>query len=47
VVIGIVVNDMPYTFGDQLSSKVAKAVPKAVEMILSELRKWGEKYERI
>ena len=38
VVIGIVVNDMPYAFGEQLSSKVTEAVPKAVEMILSELR---------
>jgi len=46
VVIGVVVNDMPYIFGDQLSPRVAEAVPKAVEMILSELRKRGEKCER-
>ena len=46
VIIGITVNNH-YIFGDQLSPRVAKAVPKAVEMILSELRKRGEKYERI
>ncbi|MDI6916420.1 MAG: hydrogenase maturation protease [Thermoplasmatales archaeon] len=43
VVIGVVVNNMPYIFGDQLSPRVAEAVSKAVEMTLSELRKWGEK----
>ena len=32
-----------FTFGEQLSPEAAGAVPKAVEMILSELRKWGEK----
>jgi hydrogenase maturation protease len=47
VIIGITVNNHHTHFGEQLSSKVAKAVPNAVEMILSELRKRGEKRERI
>ena len=39
VVIGIVLEEMPLEFGEQLSSTVAAAVPKAVEMTLSELGK--------
>ena len=46
VIVGITVNNH-YTFGEQLSPEVAEAVPNAVEMILSELRKRGEKHERI
>lgn len=42
VVIGIVLEEMPLEFGEQLSSTVAAAVPKAVEMTLSEL---GKKFE--
>jgi len=39
VVIGIVLEEMPLEFGEHLSSTVAAAVPKAVEMTLSELGK--------
>ena len=39
IVIGILMNEMPCEFGERLSEKVAAAVPKAVEMILSELKK--------
>ena len=39
VVIGIVLEEMPLEFGEQLSSTVSAAVPKAVEMTLSELGK--------
>lgn len=46
VIIGITVNNH-HTFGECLSPKVAGAVPKAVEMILNELKKHGgEKCER-
>jgi len=46
VIIGIVVKKMPVHFGEQLSKKIAAAVPKAVEMTLNELRKtqqWRKK----
>ena len=39
VVIGIVLKEMPYLFGEKLSSEIAKAVPKAVKMALSETEK--------
>jgi len=39
IVIGVVLEEMPLEFGEHLSSTVAAAVPKAVEMILSELGK--------
>ena len=39
IVIGIVLEEMPLEFGEQLSSTVSAAVPKAVEMTLSELGK--------
>ena len=39
VVIGIVLDKMPLEFGEHLSSTVAEAVPKAVEMALFELEK--------
>lgn len=39
IVIGIVLEEMPLEFGEHLSSTVAAAVPKAVEIALSELRK--------
>ena len=47
VVIGILMNEMPCEFGEKLSEKVAAAVPKAVEMTLTEISKtmkissWG------
>jgi len=39
VIIGIVLKEIPYVFGDQLSSKIAAAVPKAVKLTISELEK--------
>ena len=39
VVIGIVLKEIPYLFGEKLSSEIAKAVPKAVKMALSETEK--------
>jgi len=39
VVIGVVLEEMPLEFGEHLSPMVAAAVPKAVEMALSELGK--------
>ena len=39
VIIGIVLKEIPYVFGDQLSSKIAAAIPEAVELTLSELEK--------
>jgi len=49
VIIGIVLKEIPYVFGDQLSSKIAAAVPEAVKLTISELEKnmnksvWGNK----
>jgi len=45
VIIGIVLKEMPYEFGEKLSQKIAAAVPKAVEMTLSELGKNWNKSE--
>ena len=39
VIIGIVLKEIPYVFGDQLSSKIADAVPEAVKLTISELEK--------
>ena len=39
VIIGIVLKEIPYVFGDQLSSKIAAAVPEAVELTVFELEK--------
>jgi hydrogenase maturation protease len=38
VIVGISVNETQHVFGEQLSEKIAKAVPKAVETVLSELK---------
>ncbi len=38
IIIGIVLKENPYIFGDKLSPKIASAVPKAVEMTLNELK---------
>ncbi len=40
VIIGIVLKENPYIFGEKLSPKIASAVPKAVEMTLNELKKY-------
>ena len=37
VIIGIVLKENPYIFGEKLSPKIAAAVPKAVEMTLNEI----------
>ena len=39
VIIGIVLKEIPYVFGDQLSSIIAAAVPQAVKLTVSELEK--------
>jgi len=39
VIIGIVLKEIPYVFGDQLSSKIAAAVPQAVKLTVYELEK--------
>ena len=39
IVIGIVLKEIPYVFGEKLSPKIAKAVPKAVKIALSEIEK--------
>jgi len=39
IVIGIMMKEIPCEFGEELSEKIAAAVPKAVEMTLNELKK--------
>ena len=39
VIIGIVLKKIPYVFGEKLSPKIAAAVPKAIEMTLTEIGK--------
>ncbi|KYK29312.1 hypothetical protein AYK20_05815 [Thermoplasmatales archaeon SG8-52-1] len=39
IVIGVLMKEIPCEFGEKLSSKIAAAVPKAVDMTLSELGK--------
>jgi len=43
IIIGILLKETPYEFGEQLSSKIAAAVPKAVDMALSELENWNNR----
>jgi len=38
VIVGISVNETQHVFGEQLSERMAKAVPKAVETVISELK---------
>ncbi|UCB59423.1 MAG: hydrogenase maturation protease [Thermoplasmatales archaeon] len=38
VIIGIVLRKIPYIFGEELSPKIAAAVPKAVKMTLKEIK---------
>ena len=40
-VIGVLLKETPCEFGENLSSEIAAAVPKAVDMTLSELENWG------
>jgi len=39
IVIGIVLKELPYVFGEELSPEIEKSVPKAVKMALSEIEK--------
>jgi len=39
VIIGITMKEMPYEFSEKLSKDIEKAVPKAVEMTLNEIKK--------
>jgi len=39
IVIGIVLKEIPYVFGETLSPEIANAVPKAVQMTLQEINK--------
>ena len=45
IIIGIVLKKIPYVFGDQLSSKIASAIPKAIELTLLEFEKNMDVYE--
>ena len=38
VIIGIMMKEIPCEFGEELSEKIAAAVPKAVEMTLNEIK---------
>jgi Ni,Fe-hydrogenase maturation factor len=42
VIIGVMLKENPYIFGDELSPKIAAAVPKAVEMTLNEIKNNGK-----
>jgi len=39
IIIGIMMKEIPCEFGEELSEKIAAAVPKAVEMTLKEIEK--------
>jgi hydrogenase maturation protease len=39
VIIGIVLKKNPYIFGEELSPKIASAIPKAMKMTLNEIKK--------
>lgn len=39
IVVGIVLKEIPYVFGETLSPEIAKAVPKAIKMTLTEIEK--------
>ena len=39
VIIGIVLKEIPYVFGDQLSPKISDAIPEAVKLTIAELEK--------
>ena len=39
IVIGIVLKEIPYVFGETLSPEIAKAVPKAIKMAMNEIDK--------
>jgi hydrogenase maturation protease len=39
IIIGIIMKEIPCEFGEKLSEKIEAAVPKAVDMILNEIKK--------
>ncbi|UCF49051.1 MAG: hydrogenase maturation protease [Thermoplasmatales archaeon] len=39
VIIGIVLKKIPYIFGEKLSPKIARSIPKAMKMALNEINK--------
>jgi len=39
IVVGIVLKEIPYVFGEKLSPEIAKAVPKAIKATLREIEK--------
>ena len=39
IVIGIVLKEIPFVFGEKLSPEIERAVPKAVKMTMSEIEK--------
>jgi hydrogenase maturation protease len=39
IIIGIVLKEIPYEFGENLSPNIAAAIPKAVDMTLKEINK--------
>jgi len=39
IVVGIVIKEIPYIFGEELSPEIAKAVPKAIKLALKEIEK--------
>ena len=39
IVVGIVLKEIPYIFGEELSPEIAKAVPKAIKLALKEIEK--------
>ncbi|KYK22365.1 hypothetical protein AYK21_00050 [Thermoplasmatales archaeon SG8-52-2] len=39
IVIGIIMKEIPCEFGEKLSDKIEAAVPKAVDMVLNEIKK--------
>jgi len=41
VVIGIIIKNSPCEFSEKLSDEISKAVPKAVEMVLNEIKNDG------
>jgi len=45
IIIGIAMKKLPCVFGENLSEKIAMAVPKAIEMTLSEIRKDDLKFK--
>jgi len=39
IVVGIVLKEIPYIFGEELSPEIAKAVPRAIDLTLNEIKR--------